>query len=963
MTADLECNACDFEFTETMWGYVSEGAATYEQGYEEGEKQGNRLEYEVTIHVEDFNEFKISRKTRMTGWMMCGHLFGKKVVLDKGEFGLYWEDPVTGEKRMSYEFHFTTEEGSAYRFFGYKVIVNDPGVDILEDHTTLYATIYKSGDGTSTPYARGIIHYHLQNLPQMIFSFRCPKKDTWPNRIRLAKDFLGFVAKDLKKEYLQDLDPLYKAEYRNLVFRGKCDSGGEQREFFFFSGKHPKGFPWGDPVGFDDVALILKEGETWRRFALTDQTIAKVEVGLSEKEESGGDYHFEGSLFEIKQGYQVSFREMHQDPVPGHLRKTDATIDLRFKTKRIAVKTTPFEMSWDERKTLRRKMEKEGLYELWKHIRTWLQGMKNLPSLGYTAAIHRLTEVEGHFVVDGISYSIKRDKTLGEGERGTIISLRKPSLYYNYFCAIEPEADSFRVQVRSGILRSLSKESLIPWIEDGMGAIVGQIARMDFHVKGEAGGDMDSNDAESLILPKGDLLEINNDQYRHKTFQRRIVTLPGASGAEDALGLEEDMSVINLEASGSDETAHVVVIKSPDRFEALDQVLLEAGFFQLLDETWRASAMAKEDFSILIKPNFSFMYSLTDLSTFTDPHLVEYLVHQIRQKGYTNVSVVEAQSTYSVFFTNRDVPTLAKYIGLAGNDYNIIDLSEAGPRDPRGLEDSGIRTHLEEEVHPAWRNADFRISFAKNKTHAYAFYSLTMKNIYGALPRKNKFKEYHCNRKEFGEYPIYTPTIDFLEKYPVHFGLIDAYFSADGAFGVFADKEPNYTSTIIGGDNLVAVDWVAASKMGLDPMISTYMDLAIRKFGKPSIKLTGDHSLYPHWRNVPPLVTKFATSLIDRDYITGGQFYAMFSTMDPFFTFRVNDPELDIPGLTLLRALSKPLRKMFFEWVRGTKEEFGLKDLLQWFKGAGKNLKGKGQLQILERITTFLRESREERRI
>jgi uncharacterized protein (DUF362 family) len=120
----------------------------------------------------------------------------------------------------------------------------------------------------------------------------------------------------------------------------------------------------------------------------------------------------------------------------------------------------------------------------------------------------------------------------------------------------------------------------------------------------------------------------------------------------------------------------------------------------------------------------------------------------------------------------------------------------------------------------SWKEADFRVSFAKNKTHTWAWYTLTIKNVYGALPLQDKLKEYHTERE------IYYPTIDFLVEFPVHYGLIDAYWSADGPFGIFADKEPNLTQTIIGGENLLAVDWVGASKMGLDPLVSRYMNLS-----------------------------------------------------------------------------------------------------------------------------------------
>lgn len=152
-------------------------------------------------------------------------------------------------------------------------------------------------------------------------------------------------------------------------------------------------------------------------------------------------------------------------------------------------------------------------------------------------------------------------------------------------------------------------------------------------------------------------------------------------------------------------------------------------------------------------------------------------------------------------------------------------------------------------VGPTWRDADFRISFAKNKTHTWAWYTLCIKNVYGALAMQDKLREYHQRRE------IYCATIDMLVAFPVHFGIIDAFTSADGPFGIFADKDPVPTRTLIAGENILAVDWVGASKMGLDPMQSRYMQLAVQAFGKPRVELVGDAAPYAGWRNVPrPLI-------------------------------------------------------------------------------------------------------------
>ena len=145
----------------------------------------------------------------------------------------------------------------------------------------------------------------------------------------------------------------------------------------------------------------------------------------------------------------------------------------------------------------------------------------------------------------------------------------------------------------------------------------------------------------------------------------------------------------------------------------------------------------------------------------------------------------------------------------------------------------------------------------------YAYYTLTIKNIYGALPLANKFKEYHCGRG------IYETTIEYLKAFPVEYGLVDASLSADGPFGIFADPAPNETNTIIGGNDLVAVDWIAASKMGIDPMISPYMKLAVEAFGKPEIRLVGDPNPYRPWLNVPVALTLFTNKGSTRTTTSG----------------------------------------------------------------------------------------------
>lgn len=348
----------------------------------------------------------------------------------------------------------------------------------------------------------------------------------------------------------------------------------------------------------------------------------------------------------------------------------------------------------------------------------------------------------------------------------------------------------------------------------------------------------------------------------------------------------------------SDRKVTVASIKDENKFSSLDRVLDKTGFDALVEEKLTASGKARPSFSVVIKPNFMFAYNKRDRTTYTDPELVSHLVRRLRARGFETINVVEAQSTYGEYFDRRSVQEMAEYLGFderAG--YEVIDMTEDA------TEKRHLGPHL--GLHPVsrvWRDADFRISFAKNKTHAYAYYTLTLKNIYGALPLANKFKEYHCERD------IYHTAIEYLTAFPVDYGLVDGYLSADGPFGIFADPLPNETNTIIGGADLVAVDWVAASKMGIDPMISKYMKLAVKAFGKPEIHLIGDANPYRPWLNVPEAVTLFTHKGLDANYHFGNLFYTAAAQMDETH-FRHKSRAWHI---RLLRRVTVRLRRLFF---------------------------------------------------
>jgi len=344
----------------------------------------------------------------------------------------------------------------------------------------------------------------------------------------------------------------------------------------------------------------------------------------------------------------------------------------------------------------------------------------------------------------------------------------------------------------------------------------------------------------------------------------------------------------------------VVALKGDNKFELLDRVLNEAGFFEVLDRRFKETGKPREDFSVVIKPNFMFMHSKKDISTYTDPELVEALINKIAEREFPNITIVEAQSTLGNYYQNREVVKVAEYIGYSTKkNYRIVDLTEEMvPYDYGGR----LGKHF---VGPTWRDADFRISFAKNKTHVFCHYTLTLKNIYGTLPIQNKLKEYHTNR----EYD--WPTIETLKHFPVHFGLIDAIYSADGQFGVIVDAKPNHTKTIIGGENLIAVDWVGAKKMGLDPddpKVGRFLPLALEAFGKPEINWMGDRSIYDPWQNVSEFFIQ-SLDIIEEAYAFSDWWFSGLTAMDKYFAFKKK-----AWPILILRKLLRPFKRLFFTY-------------------------------------------------
>lgn len=301
--------------------------------------------------------------------------------------------------------------------------------------------------------------------------------------------------------------------------------------------------------------------------------------------------------------------------------------------------------------------------------------------------------------------------------------------------------------------------------------------------------------------------------------------------------------------------ARVFLVSGVDKFDALQRAADEAGFMANLQAAWQASGKDKAAFRIAIKPNImtASVHSV-DSPVYTDPALVEAVIALMRADGFAQFSVVEAQNVYNYSYTGRRVPEVARMCGYTEDGYTVVDLSEdVIPHDYGGA----LGQHV---VGRAWAEADYRISFAKNKTHWQCYYTACLKNVYGCLPEWDKMWHYHGREIEF-----FQATILILDQFPVHFGFLDAWVSGDGLTGHVRDPKPNQTRTIFASDNIYALDWVAGEKMQIDPPDNPVIREAMALWGEIRVTREGDMATWHPWDNVRPF-TVWILDVVEENY-------------------------------------------------------------------------------------------------
>ena len=279
---------------------------------------------------------------------------------------------------------------------------------------------------------------------------------------------------------------------------------------------------------------------------------------------------------------------------------------------------------------------------------------------------------------------------------------------------------------------------------------------------------------------------------------------------------------------------------STDKRSAFRAFLEACNLAEMLRQRRNDLRKNEGELSVAIKTSFMLGYHRTDPSPLTDPQLLEELACFLRAHGCGDIAVGEGRNLYDSFYDNRTISSVASYFRVCSVHYRIVDFTqEQAPHlYARGL---GSAT-----VAKTWRDADFRITFGKMRSHPVEMVYLCLGNMEGTGTRNDEFlfAERQAHRD--------TAVMMMMTDFPPDYAILDAFENTpDRILGIIGSHRPLNPRRFYAGPDTLAVDIVAASHIGL-PQASkgNFLRAATQWFGDPSdsTKVVGCNGPIAEWK-------------------------------------------------------------------------------------------------------------------
>ena len=246
------------------------------------------------------------------------------------------------------------------------------------------------------------------------------------------------------------------------------------------------------------------------------------------------------------------------------------------------------------------------------------------------------------------------------------------------------------------------------------------------------------------------------------------------------------------------------------------------------------------DLRVVVKTCFMLGYHRRDPSPLVDPALIRDLAAYLCEVGCGMPTVADNRNQYDRFFQHRTVAEVARYFALEPDGFRLVDLSEdQQPHDyGRGMGQTTVAR--------CWREADFRISFGKVRSHPTDMALLSLANLEGVGGRVDDFlfAERQADRG--------TALMMTLNDFPVHFALLDSYAHVpDGLAGMIGCPRPKQPRRFYAGRDALTVDCVVLRHLGVkEPGTASLLRAACHWFGgwPEKVEVVGLDQPIPHWK-------------------------------------------------------------------------------------------------------------------
>ncbi len=214
---------------------------------------------------------------------------------------------------------------------------------------------------------------------------------------------------------------------------------------------------------------------------------------------------------------------------------------------------------------------------------------------------------------------------------------------------------------------------------------------------------------------------------------------------------------------------------------------------------------------------------------YCDPMLIRQLVSRLEKLG-TDVRIA-CHGAAALLAARR-----------IGYDGDLVDITV----DPVPFHYGGsIGDH---PVGRAWRDADLRIVVGKVRSDAQLLYCGTLVASLACVPESSALGSRFRSAPD-----IAACANDVVQRLPVAFGVLDAWYSAEHAGRRRAGRAVP-TGSVLASQDLLAVDWVLGELMGLDgPELNPVVREAVQRRDPQPIDRRGDLADWAGWSNVAPL--------------------------------------------------------------------------------------------------------------